>query len=557
MSDIFELSSSVVDQLIEQQPELSTYLGAPGRDHLWGDASPVGFEIAHTFWLRILEEARACTAANRNDEVAKAVLIAEAEREVRSIETGHHFSDLNNIASPWQAQRDIFDSMADDTREAWENINQRLRTIDQPLAGYQACLAAGLEQGTVVAARQVTTAIKQGRIAASPDSGFNVLFQRFDAAREANPALDDDLRADVVDAVAAAQRSISVSTDWIETHYLPAAPAADGVGPDRYVTAAEIFLGESVDPNALYAWGWSELERLGARMTQLCASIDPTISAAAVIERLHDDPEAGVDGIDAFLAVMLERQQSALRELDGSHFDVPAQIREIDVKAAPPGGALAPYYSPPSEDFSRPGCVRYPVGERTFFPLYEEVTTAYHEGFPGHHLQVGWQAAMGDQLSRFHRLLVWYSGSGEGWALYAEHFMGELGYLEKTAYEVGLVASQLFRSARVVIDIGWHCGLPIPANQPFHPGEEWTFDLVTEMLRTVAHLPSALADSEAVRYAGWPGQAITYKVGERAILDLREELSAAEDFDLKSFHADLLSVGSIGLDLMRELVRSA
>ncbi len=557
MTAIFELSSAVVDQLTEQMPELSTILGAPDRDHLWGDTSPAGFEATRALWARILSDSAACDISGRDDEVARAVLMAEAEHSIALIDTGHHFSDLNNIVSPWQDVRDIFDYMRDDTVEAWENIGERLRTIARPLAGYQECLMVGLERGEVAARRQVNVAIEQGRSAAGPASGFSVLLDRFDAASEEDPTLGDELRSNIIEAIETAKTAISTATDWLESTYLPAAPEADGVGRDRYVGAAEHFLGEPINPENLYAWGWSELRRLTARMHELCASIDATIPAAEVIKRLNTDPDVGVEGADAFIAVMLERQQAALRDLDGSHFDVPEQIRTIEVKAAPPGGALAPSYASPSEDFSRPGCVWYPLGDRTFFPLYEEVTTAYHEGFPGHHLQVGWQAAMGDRLSRFHRLLVWHPGSGEGWALYAEHLMGELGYLEETAFQVGLVASQLFRSARVVIDIGWHCGLPIPGDQPFHPGEDWSFDLAVEMLETVAFVAADLADSEATRYAGWPGQAISYKVGERAILDLRRELSGSEDFDLKEFHAKLLSVGSIGLDLMRDLVRSA
>jgi len=328
------------------------------------------------------------------------------------------------------------------------------------------------------------------------------------------------------------------------------------VGRDPYVLAPERSLGESIDPDALSALGWSERGRLPEPLAELCARIDPDASTSAVMERLATDPAFGVDGVDQFLAVMLERQQAALRELDGTHFDVPEPVRQIEVKAAPPGGALAAHYGAPSEDFSRPGCVWYPIGGRTFFPLFDEVTTAYHEGFPGHHLQVGWQTAMGDELSRFHRLLVWYPGSGEGWALYAEHLMGELGYLEETAYEIGLVTTQLLRTARIVIDIGLHCGFTVPDDQPFHPGEPWSFELATEMLRDRAYTTADMAESEATRYAGWPGQAISYKVGERAILDLREELSAQDDFDLKQFHADLLSVGSIGLDLMRDLMHA-
>lgn len=557
MSEIFALSSDVVDELIERRPELSTFIGAPGRDHRWSDHGPASFADLRSFWSDVLDRATACTADSRADRVAKSVLISEAEREIRSIDAELHLSDLNNIDSPWQSIREIFDSMPDHSVEAWENIIQRLETIEQPLSGHRDCLELGLERGDVVARRQVGAAIEQGRSAAGETSGLAVLVDRFDNAGIENPSLGDTLRTDLQSAIETAKQAIAVATDWLEISYLPSARARDEVGRRRYVAAAERFLGESVDPDHLYDWGWSEITRLQDRLVELCASVDPSARPSDVIERLHTDPAFGVNGVDAFIEAMQARQNTALAELDGSHFDVPEPVRQIEVKVAPPGGALSPYYTPPSEDFSRPGCVWYPIGERAYFPLYEEVTTAYHEGFPGHHLQVGWQAAMGEELSRFHRLLVWYSGSGEGWALYAEHVMGELGYLEEPAYEIGLVTSQLLRSARVVIDIGWHCGLRIPTDQPFHPGAEWSFALVAEMLRDLAFISPSVAASEATRYAGWPGQAISYKVGERAILDLRDEMERAPDFDVKEFHSTLLSVGAIGLDLMRELVRSS
>ena len=256
--------------------------------------------------------------------------------------------------------------------------------------------------------------------------------------------------------------------------------------------------------------------------------------------------------IDEFVSLMKDRQTQALEALDGVHFDVPPEIRAIDVQVEPAGGASAAHYVPPSEDFSRPGSVWYPVAGRTHFPLFQEVTTAYHEGFPGHHLQVGVQLARAAELSRFHRLVVWYPGSGEGWALYAEHLMGELGYLERPEYVVGLLSSQLLRACRVAIDIGVHLDLPIPDDVTFHPGERWTFDLAVEMLDGRALLGDETARSEATRYFGWPGQAISYKIGEQAILDLRAEAEAAGSFDPKAFHARVLEVGSVGLDHLRD-----
>ena len=251
---------------------------------------------------------------------------------------------------------------------------------------------------------------------------------------------------------------------------------------------------------------------------------------------------------------MQERQETALAQLEGSHFDVPPEIRQIAVKAGASGGALAPHYTPPSEDFTRPGTVWYPMSTKTVFPLYGEITTAHHEGFPGHHLQVGVQLARSELMSRFHRLLVWLPGAGEGWALYAEHLMGELGYLDRPEYEAGLLLAQLMRAARIVIDIGLHLDLDIPDDADFHPGEHWNFALAVEMLETRAFVDNEMSISEVTRYLGWPGQAISYKLGERAILDLRTELCNNRGVALKDFHTRVLNVGSVGLDLLTELV---
>ncbi len=557
MTDIFELSSRTVDELVELIPETGTALGLPGCDHRWSDLSPDGYDAQRSFWTRVLAEAQACETPDRAHEVAKAVLIADAETQIRVIHAELHLVDLNNIASPWQSIRDIFELMPDDTVAGWTNITTRLATIGQPLAGYRQCLQTGLDRGLTVAKRQVSVAIEQGRAAAGPSSTFNLFLDRFDQAAQENSALGSEDRRALEAAIEQAKNHFGLMTDWFESTYLLAAHEQDGIGRERYVRAAEQFLGETIDPEAVYAWGWTEIERLQARYIELAATIDPRLSVAQVMELLEHDPARAAGSVEEFVAIMLERQQGALASLDGSHFDVSDHIRVIDVKQAPPGGALAPYYSPPSEDFSRPGCVWYPTGDREFFPLFSEITTAYHEGFPGHHLQVGWQAAMGDQLSRYHRLLTWYPGSGEGWALYAETLMSELGFLETPDHELGFVASQMLRSCRIAIDIGIHCGFPIPSDQPFHPGEEWSFEIAVEMLEDLAFETPAMAESEVVRYFGWPGQAISYKIGEQAILDLRAERSRQPDFDLKQFHADVLSAGSTGLDLLRHLVRSA
>ncbi len=552
MTDIFVLSDRLTDELAALDPILATEAGVEGYNDRWPDLSPEGVQMRQRFWADALTQAKACQSNDRRSHVAKEVLIGECKRNLADYEAGRYRFDLNSIASPWQAFRDVFDLVPTDSASAWEDIVSRLTSIGEGLRGYRESLQVGLDAGEPVARRQVEAAIEQGRVVAGDQSSLNEILVRFDETH-VGPG-NSQLRSEIDQAVQSAKNQFAKMTSWLTDTYLPRARQTDVVGRQNYVAAAESFLGDALDPDDAYQWGWQEIARLQARLDALCAEIDPSLDTTSVIELLKSDPDRAATDIDAYVEFMQARQVAALEALNNTHFDVDERYATVEVKVASPGGSLAPYYVPPSEDFSRPGCVWYPISHNKTFPLFADVTTNYHEGFPGHHLQCGWQVAMGDELSRFHKQMIWYPGSGEGWALYAEHLMDELGFLEKPEYQVGLLLSQLLRACRIVIDIGSHCEIDIPSDTNFHPGQAWTYELGTEMLREIAFQPADMADSEVTRYLGWPGQAISYKLGEKAILDLRAERSKAKDFNLKAFHSSLLSVGSIRLDLLRELV---
>ncbi len=549
---IYELCDRATDEVTAADPMFATFMGVDGHDDRWTDLSPDGFAARRQLWASLLDEATTISIDGPDETLARDVLVDELNLWIAQADAGQHRRDLNSIASALQGIRQIVDLMPKETPEQWGNLIVRLSTIDQAIDGYRASLAAGAAAGEHVALRQVDEAIRQARSNTADDAA---LLRMLDAHDESGGSPDQ--RAELAAALQHAQGVFGSFADWLEADYRPGASDADGVGEFRYREAARNWLGVAdFDPAATYAWGWAELDRLWARLEELAPEIDPDATTEAVMERLATDPDMAANSLEEFLQVMRDRQAQALEQLSGEHFDVPEQIRTIDVKVDDSGGSLAPYYTPPSEDFSRSGTVWYPVEGRTFFPLFSEITTAYHEGFPGHHLQVGVQFSLADTLSRFHRLVVWYPGSGEGWALYAEHLMGELGYLEKPEYEIGLLVSKLLRASRIVIDIGVHCGYPIPDDAWFHPGSEWTHELAVELLKIRGFLDDEVADSEATRYFGWPGQAISYKVGEQAILDLREEARAHPDWDPKRWHNDLLSAGSIGLDLLRSHMRA-
>jgi uncharacterized protein (DUF885 family) len=228
------------------------------------------------------------------------------------------------------------------------------------------------------------------------------------------------------------------------------------------------------------------------------------------------------------------------------------QARRVECMIAPPGGPAAMYYTAPSEDWSRPGRTWYPAGDRTVFPTWEEVSTAYHEGVPGHHLQHVQVMTAEPRLNR-HQRFSFNSGHGEGWALYAERLMDELGYHEQPDTRLGMLSASAFRAARVVVDIGLHLELDIPTTETFHPGERWSYELACDFM--AGHVARGLdfVTSEVDRYLGMPGQAITYKIGEREWLDIRASVREREGaaFDLKGFHARALGLGPMGLGQLR------
>ncbi len=271
----------------------------------------------------------------------------------------------------------------------------------------------------------------------------------------------------------------------------------------------------------------------------------------------HGPAIEGVEPVQAHLQGLMDE---AIEALDGVHFDLAEPVRRVESMIAPEGAAAAPYYTRPALDFSRPGRTWLPTMGRTRFPLWDLVSTWYHEGVPGHHLQLAQWVYVAPQLSRYQSGVGSVSANAEGWALYAERLMDELGFLQDPAARLGYLDAQQMRAVRVIIDIGMHLELPTPADQgvaePFRPGERWTPELAREFFGRNSGRPSAFLDSEIIRYLGWPGQAIGYKLGERAWLAGREAARQARgsSFDAKAWHMAALSQGSLGLDdLVAEL----
>ncbi len=549
MSTPFEIADRLTDAYADLDPLRATIHGVGGRDHLPTDFSPDGNQARTDMW----QAARRDLATHLDhpdpaQRLAARAITGWAETMITLAEDKKWAWDVNHVESPFQQARDVFDVMARDTPGDWEAICARLEAFPFMLEGHVASLSIGLADGDVAAARQVESVIEQAEELAAVDSRFMPF------PDEAERAGAD--RERVARAVDDARRASSRFAEWLRTELLPSAPQSDAVGAERYLAGVDEFIGMDLDLNETYRWGWDEVGRLMSEMTVTAAEVDDTLSLAEVIEMLETDPARSAATREEFVEFIRGIQSQAIEQLDGVHFDVAPEIKEVTVNMAPPGGALGAWYVGPSEDFTRPGSIWYAPGERQRLSYWHEVSTAYHEGFPGHHLQVGVALLEKENLSRFHRMYLWYSGSGEGWALYAERLMDELGFFEKPEYRLGLLASQLFRATRVVVDIGCQLELSIPEDAPLHPGETWSYPVAVDYMAEVGVLPRDMAESEVKRYLGWWAQAISYKVGERQILAIRDEVQAAEGaaFDRRSFHDRMLRAGAIRIDHLREVM---
>jgi uncharacterized protein (DUF885 family) len=553
---VHDLSDRFVDDAAATSPMLATFAGVRGHDDRWGDLAPAGIVAEVELLQRTREQLAALPPTDeRWDAVASRALREHLDIELADHANDERYLDVAHLGSTVPSMREILEAQQTSTEEEREAWLRRLETYGAALEGWRTTIEVGMQRGLMVAGRQVDSVVEQLRSAVD-DRGS--LTSRARELARTHPSLARRLDAAIADARAA---SDAVAT-WLERTYRPGALERDGVGTDRYLRHARRELRTTLDPAEANAWAWDRIGELWSRAERTARSIDPDASLPEVMLRLKTDPAFAAPSPAAFRDLMQERQDRALAALDGEHFQVPPAIRAVDVTLAAPGAPLGAWYIGPSEDLQRRGSIWWSLGDRQQIPLYEEVSTAYHEGFPGHHLQVGTQITLADRLSRAHRVLIWNPGYGEGWALYAERLMDELGQLERPEYVLGYLTSALLRAVRVVVDLGLHLDLPIPADAPIPPhvavppGGRWDFDTAVAAIEQLAFLDPAYARSEVTRYLGLPAQAISYALGERRIVELRDARRAREGaaFDLARFHADVLGYGPVGLDHLAELV---
>lgn len=552
MPSVYEVCDDYVDAVTALDPFVATDLGVasdelPALDPDWHDQHDA-------LVARVVAQLASAPVVSDRDRVAAALLHERLTTASEAHRLGEHLRDVRTLDSSMQHVRSTFDMMPTADDDDWMTIVRRMRAVPAALAGWRRSLDTGIERGIVAAARQAEVCAGQ----AATWGGLTPAPPFFVALTGRYAGGDTTLRRELDAAATVATEAFATTSRYLRDTYLPKASPRDGVGAERYAVAARAHNGVDLDLHDTYAWGWHELRRIEARMRDVAAEILPGASVAEVAAFLDADPNRTIDGEEALRDWLQELVDSSIRSLHGTHFDIPEPLHRCEVMIAPAGGAAAMYYTGPSEDFSRPGRTWYPSSGATRFPTWREVSICFHEAVPGHHLQVGQVRTLADRLSRYQRLLAWVSGHGEGWALYAERLMGELGFLDDPAYELGMLAGQAMRAVRVIVDIGLHLELTVPADEPGIAGQRWDHALALDFVLQRSSYPEHFMRSEVDRYLGLPGQAISYKVGERVWLEARDDARTRHgaQFDLARWHAFALDLGTVGLDTLRhELAR--
>ena len=554
ISPVYQLSDQYIEQLAESDPGLATALGIAGHDHEMTDFSPRGHEQRHEITRATLNKLNSLETSADRDRLAAGVLRNSLEMSTLEYDAGEHLRSIRVLAGDVDSARAIFDLMPTATADNWKTIAERMQAVPTAFAGMRESWSLGISRNVVAPRRQAIVVAEQLETwAGTPTSpGFFTQFAESASAVEGAPL--EKLRRAAIDA----SNSMAETAKFLRQTYPPAADPRNGVGPERHALARRRFMGMNVDAKEAYEWGFAEVSRLDAELVKTAKEIKPGATLDEVRHFLDTDPSHSIEGeenLREWLQNLMDDAMSFL--IRENHFDIPNEIHRVEAMISPPGGAAAMYYTPPSEDLVRPGRTWYPANGRKRFPLWSEPTTAYHEGVPGHHLQIGMATVNSEKLSRFQRN-EFVSGHGEGWALYAERLMDELGFLGKPEYRLGYLYAQAFRAARIVVDIGMHCEFTIPKESKWHGGEAWTPELALEFLSARSSSDDAFNKSEINRYLGWPAQAISYKLGERVWLSLREDAKRKHgaSFDLRAWHAYALDLGNLGLDLLKtELAR--
>jgi len=464
---------------------------------------------------------------------------------LRNLQEGMDDYDLKDYEMPVNAQGGIHTNLADlpnavplDSVKHYEDYIARLHQIPKALLQTEEVMRAGVKDHLVIVkflAEKIPTQCA-GIIAADP---FLIPIRKMPASfSDADKKrLTDDITATVNTEVLPAYKQFA---SFVTSEYVPAGRATLSVeslpdGKRRYQAAIRRLTTTNLSPAEIHRIGLAEYDRIVAEMTAL-AKANGYSDLAGFRDHIESDPkykpssaQAIVDDFDRYIKQMRPK----LPELFTVIPSAPVTVEPIpDFQKA-----AATHYQTGTPDGKRPGRVSVAVSDFQSRSFINDEAVAYHEGIPGHHMQLSIQQTL-KGLPEFRK----HGGNSaytEGWALYAEQLGKEVGFYQDPGSDYGRLRSELFRAVRLVVDTGIH-------------DMGWSRDQVVEYMRNSHAVDEPTIQSETDRYISWPAQACSYKLGQLKIRELRTRATQqlGSHFDIHAFHDEVLAGGSLPLDLL-------
>ncbi|ANG84081.1 DUF885 domain-containing protein [Microbacterium aurantiacum] len=545
---VHRIADDYVAELARHEPDAAQALGREDGPAL-PDLSPEWLQRRYALQGETVRRLNALPT-DAGDPALRAALRERLERERLLFDTGFTPRLVAGLATPVHLVRYAVEGLTLTPDAAGQALLARLEAAAVAVRQYLAALRWARDEADrftgsgVAPIRQLDTLAGQldRWIDADWFSGVPIAPGVDDATRARVRAAADDTNGALADLVSALRGDLRA-----------AAPEQDGVGEEVYPDLAAAMLGARIDLADTYAYGWAELARLTDEARTLARALggdgdDPVRAAAALLDA---DPRYRLEGGDAIRDWLTRRVDETTAALEDA-FALPAGIRRVECVVAEATDGVV-YYTPAPPDGSAPSRIVWTIPSGVpVAASWQEVTSVHHEGLPGHHLQFVVTASDPD-LHPWQRHLCHIHGYAEGWAHYAEQLSDELGLVRDPAERLGLVLGQIWRSVRIVADIGLHTGWAVPDGAVVPP-QSWTPDLARRMLVDLALVEPHLAGFEVDRYLGWPGQALAFKIGARLWVQARAAREAADGagFSLRAFHRDALGLGPMGLEPLRE-----
>lgn len=525
---------------LKLSPTQATAVGDYRYNDKLGDASLAGVMLRHDINAKFLARIKAISTEGFSEEDRTSHDLFQ-----RTLQEGADDFDLKGYEMPLTAQGGLHTALADlpnaapfDSVKHYDDYIARLHQIPKALRDTEDLLSAGVKDNLVLVKFLAEKIPGQcnGIIAANP---FVLPLKKMPASfsDDDKKRLTDEITKTVADEVLPAYKQFA---EWVTKEYVPHGRTTLSIeslpdGKRRYQAALRRSTTTNLTPEEIHKIGLSEYDRIVGEMTAL-AKANGYADLAAFREHIEADPkykpasaQAIVDDFDRYIRQMRPKLPQLFTLIPAA----PVTVEPIpDFQKA-----AATHYQTGTPDGKRPGRVSVAVSDFASRTLINDEAVAYHEGIPGHHMQLSVQQTL-KGLPEFRK----HGGNSaytEGWALYAEQLGKEVGFYQDPGSDYGRLRSELFRAVRLVVDTGIH-------------DMGWSRDQVVEFMRKSHAVDEPTIQSETDRYISWPGQACSYKIGQLKIRELRARASKqlGAKFDLRTFNDQILAGGSLPLDLL-------